>query len=148
MRPLALIVKAGLIAGLLDIIAALLVYGLLLSKVPAQAILQSIASGIYGSKAFTGGWNMALQGLLFHFLIAIVWAGVFYLLIQLIPALRRHWVGAGVLFGVVVWSVMNLLILPASQVTQRPVTFQGAVVGMLILVFCVGLPVSATMRGR
>lgn len=147
MRAISLILKAGLIAGLLDILAALLVYGVLLSRAPVRAILQSVASGVYGSKAFAGGWNMAMQGLLFHFLIAVAWAGIFYLLIQLIPVLRRQWVGAGVLFGILIWLVMNFLILPASQVIQSPVTVQGAVVGMLILVVCVGIPVAATMRG-
>ncbi|UYQ91076.1 hypothetical protein MKQ68_13335 [Chitinophaga horti] len=143
MRPFPLVLKAGLLAGTLDIIAAILVYGYIISHAPALRILQTVASGVYGSKAFAGGWAMAIQGLLFHYLIAIAWAGVFLLLWQLLPGIRRNWVLTGIGFGVLVWAVMNLLVLPVSGAMPTVLTVKGVLVSMLIVVLCVGLPVAA-----
>src|SRR5260370_18356751 len=59
---------AGLACGILDITAALIVYGFFGLK-PIR-LLQGIASGLLGPQAFEGGLATALLGLLCHFLIA------------------------------------------------------------------------------
>ena len=59
---------AGLACGVLDITAALVVYGFFGAK-PVR-LLQGIASGLLGPKAFDGGLATALLGLLCHFVIA------------------------------------------------------------------------------
>ncbi|WP_295120990.1 hypothetical protein [uncultured Chitinophaga sp.] len=140
-----LILKAGIIAGTLDILAAIVAYGFILSKAPVIKILQSIASGIYGVKAFAGGWGMAIQGLIFHYLIAIIFAFLFYLLIKAIPLIVKFSVITGLLYGIIIWLIMNLLVLPASQVPPRSFSTRGMIEGMLILMFFVGLPISVVL---
>jgi protein-S-isoprenylcysteine O-methyltransferase Ste14 len=48
---------------------------------------------------------------------------------------------------VFVWAMMNLVVLPLSNV-QRPKTFDPsqAIIAALILVVCIGLPVSLLAR--
>src|SRR6266571_7778290 len=66
---------AGFACGVLDITAALIVYGYFGAKpVP---LLQGIASGLLGPEAFQGGLATALLGLLCHFVIAFGAATVF-----------------------------------------------------------------------
>src|SRR5213080_5364911 len=67
---------AGFACGVLDITAALIVYGYLGLK--PMRLLQGIASGFLGPKAFDGGLSTALLGLLCHFVIAYGAATVFF----------------------------------------------------------------------
>lgn len=65
---------AGLIAGTLDILAAIFIYAILLQKTTPIKILQSIASGgIFKKEAYNHS-QMAWYGLGFHFLIALLFA--------------------------------------------------------------------------
>ena len=60
--------KAGLIAGLLDISAAFIQYYSRTGRNPL-AVLKFIASGVFGKAALTGGTEMILLGLVFHYII-------------------------------------------------------------------------------
>src|SRR5260370_39556204 len=60
------ILRAGLVAGVLDITAAIVVYAHVTHVVP---LLQGIASGILGRDAFTGGPAAAPPGPLWHLLV-------------------------------------------------------------------------------
>jgi hypothetical protein len=137
---------AGLVAGTLDISAALLVFAGLLQKVGARQLLQSVASGLWGRAAYAGGWPLALAGLGLHYLIALGWAALYVLAARRRPALRRYWVLSGVLYGALVWAVMNLLVVPLSQAGRGPLTLQGIMLNLLILILMVGLPIAALTR--
>src|ERR1700756_1467286 len=66
------ILWGGLIAGTMDITAAVLTYKIR-NNVPPIRILQSVASGLLGKDAFTGGAPTAALGLFLHFVIAFIW---------------------------------------------------------------------------
>jgi len=65
----------GLACGVLDITAALIVYGYLGAK-PLR-LLQGIAGGLLGPRTYSGGIATALLGLLCHFVIAFSAAAVY-----------------------------------------------------------------------
>ena len=71
--PVASIWKAGLLAGLLDIAAALIQYAANGGKTPS-IVFKFIASGVFGRKAFAGGTAMIVAGFIFHLLIALSFA--------------------------------------------------------------------------
>ncbi|RAK69455.1 DUF1440 domain-containing protein [Hymenobacter edaphi] len=142
--PVAL--TAGLVAGVLDILTAIAVFGWLRGQATPLQILQSVASGVWGPAAYQGGWTTGLAGLGLHFLIALIWAALFVAAARAWPVLRRHWVLSGVLYGAGVWALMNLVVLPLSQVPPRPLTPVGIVLNMSILVLMVGLPVAGITR--
>jgi phage shock protein PspC (stress-responsive transcriptional regulator) len=136
---------AGLLCGVLDIAAAFVVYGLLY-RVKPDRILQGIASGLLGSNAFDGGAATALLGLFCHFVIAFGAAAVYLIASRGIPFLIQHAVVAGALYGVAVYFFMNLVVVRLSAAAPRPFSFKAMLIGVVIHIFCVGLPISLTIR--
>lgn len=140
--PVGIILQAGLIAGTLDILAAF-TNAYLSSGVSPLAVLRYVASGVFGNTAFSGGMPMAAAGLLIHFLIATAWAALFYLLYPIIRKISTNWIINGLVYGIVVWLIMNLVMLPLSNTPVGPVKFSPqAFIGMGILMLCIGLPIS------
>ncbi len=74
-RALPAILLGGLIAGAFDISYAC-IYTYIVRGTSAIRILQSVASGVLGAKAFAGGLKTAVLGLALHFLIALTAAAV------------------------------------------------------------------------
>ena len=135
---------AGLACGVLDITAALVVYGYLgLKPVP---LLQGIASGLLGPRAFQGGLATALLGLLCHFVIAFGAATVYFVASRSIRVLVDQAVIFGALYGVAVYFFMNRIVVPLSAATKRPFSLKLMIVGIVIHIFCVGLPISLSVR--
>src|ERR1044071_10035473 len=88
-RAVRSIVYGGLIAGAIDITYAC-VFSYVRRAVPPARILQSVASGALGEAAFNGGTPPAALGLLFHFLIALIWAAVYYAASRKVRVLARE----------------------------------------------------------
>jgi hypothetical protein len=142
-NALLAVLLAGFACGVLDITAALVVYGYLGAK--PMRLLQGIASGLLGPKAFDGGLAMALLGLLCHFVIAFGAATVYFVASRAIRILIDHAVVSGVLYGVVVYFFMNRIVLPLSA-ARRPFSMKLMIIGVIIHIFCVGLPISLSVR--
>ena len=136
------IFQAGFVVGILDIIAAFIVSGLRTQTIPVLPVLKYVASGIFGKTAFEGGTEMAIYGLIFHFIIATIFAAIYFFLFPSITFFRMHKIASGVLYGITVWLVMNLLVLPLSAVTRGPLKWDGVLIGVTVLVLCIGLPIS------
>ena len=135
---------AGLACGVLDITAAFVVYGFFGAKpVP---LLQGIASGLLGARAFQGGLATALLGLLCHFVIAFGAAAVYFAASRAIPFLIQNAVVSGALYGVAVYFFMNRIVVPLSAAAKRPFSLKLMIVGVVIHIFCVGLPISLSVR--
>ncbi|MBD2757597.1 DUF1440 domain-containing protein [Spirosoma validum] len=135
------ILRAGLIAGLLDALAAMGMFMVRGGKNPA-VVWKYVASSVFGKEALTRGTGMVIWGLVFHFLIALIWASFFFVIY---PALRRFIVTpaiSGLLYGIFVWVVMNLVVLPLSYVTPQTFELSKVLIGSGIIMVCVGLPIS------
>ena len=136
----------GLIAGTLDITYAC-VYSYLKRGTSPVTILQSVASGAFGQSAFTGGTKMAALGLLFHFLIALTAAVVYYLASRGLRFLITQAVICGILYGVCVYLFMNFVVLPRSAIPfKMSYPWPALVSGLLIHMFGIGLPISLAVR--
>ena len=143
---LAPILLGGLIAGTFDITYACIFSYVRRGTRPA-VILQSVASGVFGQSAFTGGLKMAAMGLLFHFLIATIAAAVYYLASRKLRILITQAVVCGILFGVCVYLVMNLAVLPLSNISFKMAYPSPALIGgLLIHMFGIGLPIALVVR--
>jgi len=135
---------AGFACGVLDITAAFIVYGFFGAKpVP---LLQGIASGLLGPRAFQGGLATALLGLLCHFVIAFGAAAVYFAASRAIPFLIQNAVVSGVLYGVAVYFFMNRIVVPLSAAAKRSFSLKLMIVGVIVHIFCVGLPISLSVR--
>ena len=132
------ILLAGLVAGTLDILAAIV----LLANMNAAGTLKFIASGVFGKAAFDGGPAMVALGAVFHYTIAAAFAAAYFLAYPRLEWLRRNkWI-SGVLYGVIVWSVMNLVVVPLSQAPAATLTWLSALKNMGILIVCIGVPIA------
>jgi uncharacterized membrane protein YagU involved in acid resistance len=135
------ILLAGFVAGLLDITAAIISYYLNRHQPPTR-MFQFIASGVLGKSAFTGGMGTAVLGVLFHFMLAYIFTIIFYFIYPRLHLRSKNKIVTGLAYGVVVWCIMNLVILPLSSAPALPFQTKGVIIGMLIIMFCVGLPIA------
>lgn len=137
------IALGGLLAGLLDLLAA---FALGWPRVAPSRVLQYIASGALGPAAFRGGTMTALAGLLFHFTIAMVAAALYVHMAHRWPSLRQHPWRWGTAYGLAVYAVMTFVVLPLSQAATQPPTLASMARMAVIHVVCVGLPIAFAAR--
>ena len=143
------ILMGGLIAGALDITFAFIFYGMRNGSSPVR-ILQSIASGALGAKAFTGGAKTAILGGVFHFFIAISAAAIYYFASRVLRFMVTHAVISGILYGVCVYLVMYGLVLRFSAIhsTRYPWQYPWPVLtgNLLIHMLGIGLTIALVVR--
>lgn len=134
--------KSGFISGTLDILTAIAVYVWIMGKTTVTKLLQGIASGVFGKKAFEGGTRIAFSGLFLHYLFAFIFAIFYFIVYPMFPPLKKNWVVSGLVYGAGVWVVMNLMVIP-FVFPERPMpTWDAIVLGMAILMVMIGLPIS------
>ncbi|HEY5220251.1 MAG TPA: hypothetical protein VIJ16_10610 [Gemmatimonadaceae bacterium] len=129
---------ATLTIGILDIADALIFYGL--RGVAPHLIFQSIASGLLGHPAFTGGFRTALLGGALHFFISFVIALVYLVANGRIATLADRPFIWGPLYGIAVWAVMYFAVLPLSAAAPSPMKWPVVTDEIAIHIFGVGLP--------
>jgi hypothetical protein len=84
-------------------------------------------------------------GLLLHFVIAFSAAAVYFLVSRKFPFLIQEAVVSGVLYGVAVYFFMQQVV-ALSATVKRPFSVQLLLIGMVIHIFCVGLPIALLVR--
>ena len=114
----------GVFAGTLDIGAAAL-----LNSVSPLVVLLSIASGILGKTAYHAGLAGVALGLGLQWMMSSIAALIYLIGGRLLPLSRRSWTASGILYGLVVFFVMNYVVVPLSaavpKVVFTPLTFMG-----------------------
>jgi hypothetical protein len=145
-RTLGTAALGGGVGGLLDIIYAVVLWGIVLD-VGSLKILQSIASGVLGPAAYDGGAATAALGLALHFLIAFCMALAYVLAAKRLPVLTTRWLIMGSLYGFVLFAVMNFVVVPLSAIGWRPMKPMGAFRALLPHILFVG-PVIAWFAAK
>jgi hypothetical protein len=140
------ITLSAVLAGALDISATGLVRRI--EGVPFRRLLQFVASGMMGTAAFEGGANTAAIGLALHFLIAAIWAALYFSAANSWPVLMREPVLCGVLYGCTVHLVMSRVVVPLSRAAKRPFSWKGWLPQLVIHIVCVGLPIALLQSSR
>lgn len=130
---------SGLIVGTADILCACINANIQNNLKPGF-ILEYIASGVFGAKAFGGGLGMQLAGLLFHFIIAYALTVVFFLL-RPSSAMK---IFTGIVYGCFAWVITNLVIVPLSEIPlpKRPFDPWQAALNAGILIVAIGIPLA------
>lgn len=131
----------GSIAGALDILYAL-TFAAVNGTMPMR-LLQIVASGLLGESAYEGGMPVAVLGICLHFGLSYLWAMGFVAVAFRYGRLVHRPALTGALFGVGVFLVMNLVVLPLSAF-PHPVTFKqpGATLDLLSHMFLFGVPIA------
>ena len=114
----------GVFAGTLDIGAAAL-----LNSVSPLVVLLSIASGILGKAAYHAGLAGVALGLGLQWMMSSIAALIYLIGGRLLPLSHRSWAASGMLYGLVVFFVMNYVVVPLSaavpKVAFTPLSFMG-----------------------
>jgi len=142
---LTAILLTGLLAGTLDATAATVNFWIHGGTGPGK-IWRYVASAALGPSARTGGTDMVLLGLLFHYIVAFCFTIFYFVVYPKIPALSKSVVVSGLLYGVFAWLVMNLAVVPLSRIGKFPSTLESVITNMLILMVMIGLPVAWMAR--
>lgn len=108
-------------------------------------LLQFVASGVLGQDAFKGGAAAAALGLVLHFLIVFTLVAIFYVAGRRLPFLQEHAAVSGILYGLAVYAVMNLVVLPLSAARPRH-SLTGDLIQIGIHMFIIGLPTALLLR--
>ncbi len=125
----------GLIAGILDLTQACVLFG---RRIPLV-----IAGGLLGRQAFQGGVGSYVLGVFLHFFIAFSAAAIYYAASRRLRFMTEHPLVCGLIFGATVEEVMNLIVLPLSALhTRGPYTLHDLILGLLVHMVVVGLPIS------
>jgi uncharacterized membrane protein YagU involved in acid resistance len=135
------ILISGIVAGTLDAIAGVIVYFIWFKFNPFQ-VLQFIASGVHGPSAINSGIPMIFAGMIYHYFIAFVVAAIYYFAYPKISLLREYKIIAGLIFGLGIWLIMNLIILPNSNIPKTPFDGGLATAGIIWHMLLVGLPIA------
>jgi Na+/alanine symporter len=140
-RPKALlaIVVGGMLAGSLDLGSAFVTYG--------GGVPRVIAAGLLGPTAVHGGIGTYVLGIALQFFIATSAAAVYYAASRKLGFLREHALVCGLFYGIAVFLVMNLIVVPLSALHGRgPFQLAGLIQGLLVHMFLIGLPISYSVR--
>jgi len=142
MARVSALVRIGLIAGTLDI-SENLIFNAFRHITPAM-IFRYIASGLVGPSAFHGGAGTIALGVAIHYAIAIAWTALYSFAAPHWRVLVRRPVVCGLLYGALVYVVMNFVVLPMTRVphSHAAASIASRVSGVLALLFCIGLTVS------
>lgn len=133
------ILTAWLVSGFLDGTAAIVQYLIKGGKHP-EVIFKYIASAVFGKEAFAGGTMTIIWGVLFHFAVAGIFALIFFFLYPMLHKIINNDIVLGLLYGIVVWIIMNRVVVPMTLIPSTPFNVKNAIIAALILMFCIGLP--------
>jgi hypothetical protein len=138
-RAVPAILVGGLIAGALDVTLAFYTFG---SRMP-----QGIASGLLGRNSFQGGAATWILGLAIHFFIALTMAAVYYAASRKLPFLVEYPLVCSLFYGMGLYLVMNLVVVPLSAIHARgPIARGDLIEGLLVHMFLIALPIAYSVR--
>ncbi len=137
------VIAATAVAGTLDILSAF-VFGGMAGATPG-VILRYVASGPFGD-GLPADNATALLGLAVHFALMAIMATVFVLAAARLPALRRHAVIAGLLYGLAIYLVMYFVVVPARFGKLPTIDLWHVGNALFSHWLCVGLPIALIAR--
>ena len=147
MNKTKIILISTLLVGTLDGLAAVIQFlingGTFVSKV-----FQFIASGVFGKVAFSAGNEMTFYGIVFHYLIALTWVALFFMLYPKIIKKPQNKYIVGVVYGLLIWVVMNKLVLPLSNTPNLAKTVTQDIIAAMILIVFVGIPITIMYHSK
>jgi hypothetical protein len=134
------ILAGGAVAGTLDLTSAFFTFG---SGAP-----RGIAGGLLGRQAVQGGGvGVWILGVVLHYFIAISAAAIYCFASRKLEFLRDHWLVCGLFYGIAIFLVMNLVVLPlCAYHFTGPYQFRGLLQGLLVHMLIIGLPISFSLH--
>lgn len=107
-------------------------------------VWQWVASTVFGKVALADP-SYAVAGALIHAIVSIGWAGGYAYVAATHPATTRRWIVSGVVYGLIVYTIMQTILLADNNFTYPPTpnAFVNALVAHAVFF---GLPVAYLVR--
>jgi hypothetical protein len=137
-------VRIVVIASLVGVVHALvncLIQFVFFRSSPAY-VFQFASSTLMGTAAFEGGIVTALLGMALYMAISFVFVSLFFGFASRISTLVRFPMISGVVYGLLVWTIVNLIIIPASAAPPLEWSFVSAYINGLIYIGTIGIPIT------
>ncbi|NOT52641.1 MAG: DUF1440 domain-containing protein [Chitinophagaceae bacterium] len=144
------ILLTGLIAGTLDAAAASIKYLIDTNGGNPLKVWRYVAGVAFGPETKTKDlYAMAAWGLWFHYIIAMSFTLFFFLCYRPIRTVLTNKFAAGIGYGIFVWCVMSLLVLPiangeniGARLEKLVTMYKESLIAIGILIIAIGLPIS------
>lgn len=133
------ILVGGAVAGSLDLTAAFLTFG--------WGTPRAIAAGLLGRQALQGGAATWILGVVLHYFIAFSAAAIYCIVSRRLAFLKEHFLVCGMFYGIAVFLVMNLIVLPLCGLHfSGPYQLHGLIQGLVTHMLAIGLPIAISLR--
>jgi hypothetical protein len=146
-----LLIAAALVAAL-DGGFAIILYAHVLHVSTSARIMKGIAGGLLGRAALDGGSATVALGVVPHIAIAGGWT-LIYAALRAVSSRLRHVadgtpgaIVVGLIFGALVWIVMDLIVLPLSRARPVPISSRYFAIQLVWHTVGVGMPISLIVR--
>lgn len=138
-----IILLTGLFVGTTDILAAYLMQYIKTGNFPEQ-MYRYIAGGLLGlDRSMGGGPAVGLLGLSIHYVIAMGFTLLFFVVFPYLSFLRYNRYLIGILYGVFAANLMEYVILPLTPLPPAgPLIVERAFVSWLVLGVVLGIPIA------
>ena len=138
-RLLRPILVGGTLAGTFDLTCAMITMGVGNPRL--------IAGGLLGKQVVRGGIGTWIFGVLLHYFIAISAAVVYCNSSRKLEFLREHWFVSGLFYGIAIYLVMFLIVLPlCAYHFTGPYHYRDLLQGILVHMLIIGLPISFSLH--
>jgi hypothetical protein len=145
MTRFPVLLAGGAVVGTIDILYAIGFWFVVRDVAPLR-VMQSVAAGVLGRDAFTGGAASGALGLALHYLIATSMVIAYHVVGRRLRVLFDRAVPLGILYGVLLYGFMNFVVIPLSA-AARP-TFHAPWVVMSVAVHALGIGLPAALFAR
>jgi hypothetical protein len=136
LRP---ILVGGTLAGTFDLTCAMVTMGVGNPRL--------IAGGLLGKQAVQGGLGTWILGVILHYFIAVSAAIIYCLSSNKLEFLKEHWLVSGFFYGIAVYLVMFLIVLPlCAYHFTGPYHYRDLLQGILVHMLIIGVPISFSLH--
>jgi uncharacterized membrane protein YagU involved in acid resistance len=115
-------------------------------NVPPPRLIQNIASGLLGKRAFAGGENTVLLGVVLQYFMMSLMVGTYYVVSTRTKALNAKPLMYGLLYGIVLYVMMSHVVVPLSAAAQGPVVASWIILSIIVHLI-IGVTVAFGARG-
>lgn len=138
----ATVLWVGFLVGLFDLTAAFIQTKIMFPARNPLGVLRYIASAVFGKETANSDSSMLFFGALFHFVIAYGFTTLFFLIYPHVRLLSKNRLLTGLFYGLAIWAVMNLIVVPQTRIGARPSVLKNAAIAAGILIVAMGIPLS------
>jgi hypothetical protein len=133
---------SGLVGAVTITLYLMITLSGLMHELSPAVLLQWFGSNLEGPRIFHQGAAGAAVGAVAHVCVCVLWAFVYAMILVRSAWVRTHAVAAGLAFGVVVFLVMTLLVVPLDAATKSTSSFLEYANSLVATTVFFGLPIA------